>query len=51
LDWNGDVRFTLSLAGTRASMRTDPTSDLVKSLLNSAFRATHALGGKTERGN
>jgi DNA-binding IclR family transcriptional regulator len=51
LDWNGDVRFTLSLAGTRASMRTDPTSDLVTSLLNSACSATHALGGKTERGN
>ena len=47
-DWNGDVRFTLSLAGTRASMKIDPSSDQVKALLYSASRATHALGGKTE---
>jgi DNA-binding IclR family transcriptional regulator len=46
LDWNGDLRFTLSLAGTRASMTTEPTSEQVKSLLTSASRATHALGGK-----
>src|SRR5260370_23178169 len=26
LDWNGDVRFTLSLAGTRASIKTQPSS-------------------------
>jgi DNA-binding IclR family transcriptional regulator len=50
LDWNDDLRFTLSLAGTRASMKTEPTSEQVKSLLNSASRATHALGGKTESG-
>jgi DNA-binding IclR family transcriptional regulator len=50
LDWNGDVRFTLSLAGTRASMRTEPTSEQVESLLNSASRATTAFGGKTEGG-
>jgi len=50
LDWNGDVRFTLSLAGTRASMQTEPTSGQVKSLLDSASRATHALGGKIESG-
>ena len=50
LDWNGDVRFTLSLAGTRASMKTEPTSDQVRSLLDSASRATRALGGKTESG-
>jgi DNA-binding IclR family transcriptional regulator len=48
LDWNGDLRFTLSLAGTRASMKTEPTSEQVKSLLTSASRATHALGGKAE---
>jgi DNA-binding IclR family transcriptional regulator len=48
LDWNGDLRFTLSLAGTRASMRTEPTSEQVKSLLASASRATLALGGKAE---
>jgi DNA-binding IclR family transcriptional regulator len=46
LDWNGDLRFTLSLAGTRASMKTEPTSEQVKSLLASASRATRALGGK-----
>lgn len=50
LDWNGDVRFTLSLAGTRASMRTESTSEQVKSLLNSACRATTAFGGKFEGG-
>jgi DNA-binding IclR family transcriptional regulator len=50
LDWNGDVRFTLSLAGTRASMSTEPTSEQVKSLLDSASRATTAFGGKTEGG-
>jgi DNA-binding IclR family transcriptional regulator len=48
LDWNGDLRFTLSLAGTRASMKTEPTGDQVKSLLASASRATRALGGRTE---
>jgi DNA-binding IclR family transcriptional regulator len=51
VDWNGDLRFTLSLAGTRASMKTEPTSEQVKSLLTSASRATHALGGKAERGD
>ncbi|WP_426440344.1 IclR family transcriptional regulator [Bradyrhizobium genosp. P] len=48
LDWNGDVRFTLSLAGTRASMKIEPSSDHVKALLDSASNATQALGGKTE---
>jgi DNA-binding IclR family transcriptional regulator len=48
IDWNGDVRFTLSLAGTRASMKIEPTSDLVKALLDSASRATLELGGKAE---
>jgi DNA-binding IclR family transcriptional regulator len=51
LDWNGDLRFTLSLAGTQASMKTDPTSEHAKALLISASRATHALGGKTEGRN
>jgi hypothetical protein len=51
LDWNGDLRFTLSLAGTRASMKTEPTSEQAKSLLASASRATHALGGKAESGD
>lgn len=46
LDWNGDVRFTLSLAGTRASMTIEPSSDQVKALLASAANATQALGGK-----
>jgi DNA-binding IclR family transcriptional regulator len=48
LDWNGDLRFTISLAGTRASMKTEPTGEHVKALLTSASRATHALGGTTE---
>ena len=48
LDWNGDVRFTLSLAGTRASMKVEPSSDHVKALRNSAAGATQALGGKAE---
>lgn len=48
-DWNGDVRFTLSLAGTRASMTIDSSSDQVNALLDSAARATRALGGKTDR--
>jgi DNA-binding IclR family transcriptional regulator len=48
LDWNGDVRFTLSLAGTRAAMKIESSSDHVKALLNSAIRATRALGGKAE---
>ncbi|WFU45652.1 IclR family transcriptional regulator C-terminal domain-containing protein (plasmid) [Bradyrhizobium sp. CB82] len=46
LDWNGDVRFTLSLAGTRASMKIEPSSDQVKALLAAATSATQALGGK-----
>jgi DNA-binding IclR family transcriptional regulator len=52
-DWNGDVRFTLSLAGTRASIKIEPSSEHVKALLTSAARATHALGGKAaaERDN
>ena len=48
VDWNGDVRFTLSLAGTRASMKVEPSSDQVKALLDSASNATQALGGKIE---
>jgi DNA-binding IclR family transcriptional regulator len=48
LDWNGDIRFTLSLAGTRASMKIEPSSDQVKTLLASASSATQALGGKIE---
>ena len=46
LDWNGDIRFTLSLAGTRASLKIEPSSDHVKALLDSASSATQALGGK-----
>ena len=48
MDWNGDVRFTLSLAGTRASIKVEPSSDHVRALLDSAFSATQALGGKAE---
>jgi hypothetical protein len=32
-------------------MQTEPTSGPVKSLLESASRATHALGGKSESGD
>jgi DNA-binding IclR family transcriptional regulator len=46
MDWNGDVRFTLSLAGTRASIKVEPSSDHVRALLDSASTATQALGGK-----
>jgi DNA-binding IclR family transcriptional regulator len=49
MDWNGDLRFTLSLAGTRTTMKTDPTSEHVKALLDSASRATQAIGGKADR--
>jgi DNA-binding IclR family transcriptional regulator len=49
VDWNGDLRFTLSLAGTRTTMKTDPTSEHVKALLDSASRATQAIGGKADR--
>lgn len=48
-DWNDDVRFTLSLAGTRATMNLDSTSDQVKALLDSAERATQAIGGRIDR--
>jgi DNA-binding IclR family transcriptional regulator len=51
IDWNDDVRFTLSLAGTRAAMKTEPSSNLVKALLDSASRATHAIGGKFNPGS
>lgn len=49
-DWHGDVRFTLNIAGTRATMHIEPTSDQVKALLESAARATSALGGKVGEG-
>jgi DNA-binding IclR family transcriptional regulator len=51
LDWNGDVRFTLSLAGMRASIKIEPSSDHVKALLDNASRATQAIGGKIEGRN
>jgi DNA-binding IclR family transcriptional regulator len=51
MDWNGDLRFTLSLAGTRAAMQTDPSGEQVKALLDSASRATQAIGGKADWGN
>ena len=48
-DWQGQVRFTLSLAGTRATMQIEPASDLVKALLESVVRATSALGGNANQ--
>jgi DNA-binding IclR family transcriptional regulator len=48
LDWNGDIGFTLSLAGTRASTKIEPSSDQVKALLDRASSATQALRGTVE---
>jgi hypothetical protein len=36
------------LAGTRATLKADPASEDVKALIDSASRATQAIGGKAE---
>ena len=44
-DFTGQVRFTISLVGTRATLQTERGSAHVKALLESAARATATLGG------
>jgi DNA-binding IclR family transcriptional regulator len=44
-DWNGEIRFTISLVGTRATLQTDQKSVHVRALLEGAARATRGLGG------
>jgi DNA-binding IclR family transcriptional regulator len=44
-DFNGQVRFALSLVGTRNALQTERSSMHVKALLESAARATLACGG------
>lgn len=45
-DWNQEVRFVLALVGTRTTLQTERKSPHVEALLESAARATAALGGK-----
>lgn len=47
-DWNGEIRFTVSLVGTRATLQTDRKSAHVQALLESAASATAILGGTTK---
>jgi DNA-binding IclR family transcriptional regulator len=44
-DWTGEVRFALSLVGSRETLDLQPTSAHVKALLESCARTTAALGG------
>jgi DNA-binding IclR family transcriptional regulator len=44
-DWSGEVKFALSLVGSRATLEVNPSSATVKTLLESGKRATAALGG------
>lgn len=44
-DWSGEVKFALSLVGSRATLELKPSSATVKALLESSRRATSALGG------
>lgn len=44
-DWSGEVKFALSLVGSRATLDVKPSSSTVKTLMESAARATAALGG------
>ena len=44
-DWSGEVKFALSLVGSRATLESKPSSATVKALLESSARATCALGG------
>jgi DNA-binding IclR family transcriptional regulator len=44
-DWNGEIRFALSLVGSRTTLDTTKKSAHVRALLESAGRATAALGG------
>jgi DNA-binding IclR family transcriptional regulator len=47
-DWNGEIRFTISLLGTRTTLQTDRKSAHVQALLESAASATASLGGTTK---
>jgi DNA-binding IclR family transcriptional regulator len=44
-DWNGEIRFTLGLVGTRTTLPTDRKSEYVRALLESAARANASFGG------
>lgn len=44
-DWTGEVRFALSLVGSRATLDVRPKGPHVKALLESCTRATLAMGG------
>jgi DNA-binding IclR family transcriptional regulator len=44
-DWSREVKFALSLVGSRATLDLRPSSPHVKALLESSARATLALGG------
>jgi DNA-binding IclR family transcriptional regulator len=44
-DFSGQARYAISLVGTRSTLLTDKGSAHVKALLDSAERATRALGG------
>jgi DNA-binding IclR family transcriptional regulator len=45
-DRDGDLRFAISLIGSPATLNTEIEGKEVKALLDSAVRATAALGGK-----
>ena len=44
-DWNGEIRFAISLVGSRSTLLTERGSAHVQALLESAARATAGLGG------
>jgi hypothetical protein len=44
-DWTGEVKFALSVVGSRTTLEVKPSSASVKALLESSQRATIALGG------
>jgi len=45
-DWHGEVKFAISLVGSRTTLQFDRASAHVQALLESAARATAAIGGK-----
>jgi len=44
-DWRGEVKFAISLVGSRTTLQFDRASAHVQALLESAARATAAIGG------
>lgn len=44
-DWSGEIKFALSVVGSRATLELKPSSPVVKALLESSRRASAALGG------